>query len=272
MLNLLTLLVVTSLAFSPTLSQSPMVVALPRVAMYQSDVINFKYVSEGHVSVLSSESSALSVEKMEHFDGVLYTGYVAIWLKPLNKTIDDELVVAFYSAQPYTVNISLTQASMKKFVDLGAYTCPANVTVEFVVPFTYVAFAATERYGEEPLGAALSFESPLWRLVVYGVLLSMFSASWWLDSKDYRVKKGKRWARQDSLALLIRYLFYGSALSVIAVAVMTLAQLMYGYFVSGVVNLSLGGMIEASCIFAFLAVLYWIAKWRDWFDVVDEEE
>jgi len=269
---LLPLAIALSLAFSGYVNQQAMVVSLPKVTMFPSDVVVFYYSSLGKVSVLASEEDFLQVEKVENFDGKMHFGYVAISFKDLNVSWTDNLMFAFHSTQPIDVNVTLVHADTKTPFHLGSYSCPANITVEFMLPVKYTVYETTSSQGGGWQKLLLSAESPVWRALLYGAFFTMFGVSWLLDVEDFKKRKGKRWAKQDTLALSFRYFFYASLFILIISVLIALAKLIYSVFLLGVFEISLGMVVESSLIFALFAVMYGLAKWRDWFDVIDEEE
>ncbi|RLE52448.1 MAG: hypothetical protein DRJ33_03815 [Candidatus Methanomethylicota archaeon] len=253
-------------------SSQAMVISLPKTTMLPSDVIVFYYEGSSDINVLTSENEHMVFEKVEGFGGGRYQGHLAMSFKPSNKSWVDNVIVAFYSAQPFNVNVTLYHTATDTSFYLGSYNCPANVTVQFVLPVRYVVYQSTTQQTTEWQKLLFSAESPLWRFLLYGAFFAMFGASWLLDAKDFKQRKGRRWTKQDSIALLIRYFFYASLFILFITSMVALGKLLFNVFALGSFELSLGMVVESAGILLLFAALYGLAKWRDWFDVIDEEE
>ncbi len=119
---------------------------------------------------------------------------------------------------------------------------------------------------------------PLIVFASYGIILTLFISVGILNIRDMKIKKRDRWVKKDSLAMIIRVLFYGFLIAFgfieLEALILTFGNLLY-QFLTGK-NLS----IHISSSFLILPILpviltgiiYGIAKKREWYELIDEEE
>lgn len=115
-------------------------------------------------------------------------------------------------------------------------------------------------------------------IISYAVILTLFILVGILNIKDMKVKKRDRWVKKDSIAMIIRVLFYGFLIS-FAIIELEALILMFGRFsLQFFAGKSLPIYVSRSLLILpilpviLIGVVYAIAKKREWYELIDEEE
>ena len=151
---------------------------------------------------------------------------------------------------------------------LGTYRCPANTTL--VLVFTLHPAPQVVKEGGAGWRLGLSWESH-WPLLSYAALIPPFTAAALLDLRDLKTRKGRA-SRAEGAAVVLRYMFHASLLALALSSLAVAAAGLYELAVGTTLRLELGALALGSAATGLIALLYALAKWRGWFEGVDELE
>ncbi|MBS7658549.1 MAG: hypothetical protein QXL69_07155 [Candidatus Bathyarchaeia archaeon] len=119
---------------------------------------------------------------------------------------------------------------------------------------------------------------PLIVFISYAIILTLFILVGVLNIKDMEIKKRDRWVKKDSIAMLIKVLFYGF---LITFAIVELEALIFSFsnaifqFLTGKklpIRISLLSLLLPIIPVILTGIIYGIAKKREWYELIDEEE
>ena len=115
-------------------------------------------------------------------------------------------------------------------------------------------------------------------IALYSLVTLLFALTGFLNINDLRALRQEKWTRQDTIAVMLRTLFFSSLLNFILIVATTGGILV---FIS-VLKLSISikqilpiGLLSLEFSFAVLVItgiVYGIAKWKDWYDLIDAED
>jgi hypothetical protein len=119
---------------------------------------------------------------------------------------------------------------------------------------------------------------PTFEIALYVLVTLLFALTGFLNIKDLQVLRQEKWTRQDTVAVILRTLFFSSLLNFVLI-VATMGGILV--FVS-VFKLPISvkqilpiGLLSLELSFAVLfitGIVYGIAKWKDWYDLIDAED
>jgi hypothetical protein len=115
-------------------------------------------------------------------------------------------------------------------------------------------------------------------IALYSLVTLLFALTGFLNIKDLQALRQEKWTRQDTTAVMLRTLFFSSLLNFILIVATSGGILV---FIS-VFKLPISvkqilpiGVLSLELSFAVLVItgiVYGIAKWKDWYDLIDEED
>jgi len=113
-------------------------------------------------------------------------------------------------------------------------------------------------------------------MMLYLLIVALFLVTGFLNLKDLKKLRQDKWTRQDSVALMLRMVFYAFLLNFLLTIVIEAGILLLTAFRSlGSLQLVLpSALTSLQLSFSVLLVTgitYGLAKWKDWFDLVDAE-
>lgn len=116
---------------------------------------------------------------------------------------------------------------------------------------------------------------PPFEMMLYLLIVVLFLVTGFLNLKDLKKLRQDKWTRQDSVALMLRFFFYAFLLNFLLVMVEAGILLLMALRSPASLQLVLP-LILTSLQFSFglllvMGVTYGLAKWKDWFDLVDAE-
>jgi hypothetical protein len=119
---------------------------------------------------------------------------------------------------------------------------------------------------------------PTFEIGLYVLVTLLFASTGFLNIKDLQVLRQEKWTREDTVAVMLRTLFFSSLLNFVLI-VATMGGILV--FVS-VFKLPISvkqilpiGLLSLELSFAVLfitGIVYGIAKWKDWYDLIDAED
>ena len=245
--------------------QATIEVRSDRIPLAPGEALIVKLYGRERVVTLYSFPSSAKVDLVESY---LQGGfYGSVIVKP-NLTVKEACMgeLIFRSWGPF--NLTLVKMGTASEYAIKTYVCPANVTLRLLVHLD------PERE-LKPVSAgvpALLFDVDPWALIPYAVFTPLFGATLMLDLRDMKKRKTNRWSRLDSIALAIKYLFYASLISLVAAALWTLGWLIYASLAMGTAPVKLGGLLVSFIISSVMGLTYAVARWRGWYELIDEED
>jgi hypothetical protein len=117
---------------------------------------------------------------------------------------------------------------------------------------------------------------PPFEIMLYLLVVVLFLATGFLNLKDLKKMRQDKWTRQDSVALMLRILFYAFLLNflltmAIDAGILLFAALRSPASVQLVLPLTLTSLQLSFGVLLVTGVTYGLAKWKDWYDLVDAE-
>lgn len=231
------------------------------------DGVIINYSGTDYVYVLTSDLSdvfivnVLSTSASGQYNGTVYMKLAkyAVNIK------DNSFLVVLYSASPYLINISKVSSNN---VQVETLRCPGNVSLQLV--FRLIN-NLTGGYSPKPLQIPQYLNAPLWNVVIVTLLLVMFTATALFDVRDYSRIKRDRWGIGESIALVVRYLVYGSLIAFLCAALITIGLTIYNNFMYRSSSFDISWLFIPFLTLVANLIVYYICKWRGLYDVIDEE-
>lgn len=116
---------------------------------------------------------------------------------------------------------------------------------------------------------------PPFEMMLYLLIVVLFLVTGFLNLKDLKKLRQDKWTRQDSVALMLRFFFYAFLLNFLLVMVeagiLLLTALRSPASLQLVLPLILTSLQFSFGLLLVMGVTYGLAKWKDWFDLVDAE-
>ena len=113
-------------------------------------------------------------------------------------------------------------------------------------------------------------------IMLFLLIVILFLVTGFLNLKDLKKIRQDKWTRQDSVALTLRMLFYAFLLNLlltitINVGVLLLTALKFPVSLQRVFPLTLPSLEFSFGVWVATGITYGLAKWRDWYDLIDAE-
>lgn len=113
-------------------------------------------------------------------------------------------------------------------------------------------------------------------MMLYLLIVVLFLVTGFLNLKDLKKLREDKWTRQDSVALMLRTLFYAFLLNflltvAIGAGILLLTTLWSLGSLKLVLPLAFTSLELSFGVLLVTGITYGLAKWRDWFDLVDAE-
>ncbi|RLF16535.1 MAG: hypothetical protein DRJ97_00595 [Thermoprotei archaeon] len=208
--------------------------------------------------VLANYSSALFIDSGSSWGERSYGG---LRVTLTNRSLGPQhCLVALTSQGPFTVEV------FKGADPVATYKCSGNMTLALHI---VVEGASLEPRRTFDKSWSLAWR-PSWQLIVYAVLAPLFAAAAVLDVRDFKAKRGK--VRAEAAAIAIKYALYASIIGAVAIALGSAASAIYGYLTSKTVEVEGGAIMLSITLVGLTGLLYGLARWRGWYDSVDEYE
>jgi len=267
---ILALMLIMLMAMSIIQAQNEFVINLSdKIILGPQDKLVIEVYGENRVSIAYSRSPEIAIELAESLESS-FQGLITLRLLNTSNVTTIKYEILFFSLKQFNLTIAEISIDEGRRI-LGSYVCPANVTLRLSMSLAPQQEAKAQEKSE--LAIPISFWSiDPWKIAVYCVFIPLFGVTAILDLKDMKRRKAGRWGLNDSIALVLRYMFYAFLLSFIAVAIGTLGMFIYSSLTAFSVDLKLGDLLTSFLLFSGLAAFYGIAKWRGWYELIDEED
>ena len=113
-------------------------------------------------------------------------------------------------------------------------------------------------------------------MMLYLLIVALFLVTGFLNLKDLKKLRQDKWTRQDSVALMLRMVFYAFLLNflltiVIEAGILLLTALRSLGSLQLVLPSALTSLQLSFSVLLVTGITYGLAKWKDWFDLVDAE-
>ena len=117
---------------------------------------------------------------------------------------------------------------------------------------------------------------PSFEITLYLLIVVLFLVTGFLNLKDLKKMRQDKWTRQDSVALMLRTLFYAFLLNFLLIMAVDAGILLFTALRSTaslqlVLPLTLTAFEGSFGVLLVTGVTYGLAKWKDWYDLVDAE-
>ncbi|OYT56050.1 MAG: hypothetical protein B6U77_00545 [Candidatus Hecatellales archaeon ex4484_218] len=264
-------LVILAQTMTLSFSDQPMIIHPPTISMDSSSMVNIRYAGEKDVYVVLPQLPKNFTVESAKVVGEKVGGLIIISAENMKKAGIFDCSLAFFSTAPYNLNVSLLKGNDVK--PISQYICPANITVQLNL---VLALNLKEPVPEGQIFIQQFFMNTFsrfasgWEFAVYLIFIPLFMVTGFLNLHDMKRKKEK-WTKQDSVALILRHVFYAFLFCFIIVSIVSLGLLVYSYIFK-VSLFSFGVFIFSALLFALIGLIYWLAKWRNWYDLIDEED
>jgi len=143
---------------------------------------------------------------------------------------------------------------------------------------TKILFMRIFAFGDrKDLSIMIHLDVTLIEIVLYAFVMLLFIITGLLNAKDMRSLRQEKWTRQDTIALMLRAVFYAFLLNFLIIVGVNVAILFYttslgSTVLAQVLRLATTPIQYSLAIFVITGVLYGVAKMKDWYDLIDEED
>jgi hypothetical protein len=116
---------------------------------------------------------------------------------------------------------------------------------------------------------------PPFEIVLYSVVVLLFVVTGMLNVRDLQTMRQDKWTRQDTAALILRTLFYAFLLNfLLTVTIDTgvlLLMVLWSSSLQRVLPLTVMPLEISFGILLLTGVVYGLARWKEWYDLIDGE-
>jgi len=116
---------------------------------------------------------------------------------------------------------------------------------------------------------------PPFEIILCFFIVVLFLITGFLNLQDLKKMKQDNWTRQDSVALMLRMIFYAFLLNLLVTVLITagllLTALKYPASLQRILSSTLAPLETSFIVLLVTGVTFGLAKWKDWYDLVDEE-
>jgi len=117
---------------------------------------------------------------------------------------------------------------------------------------------------------------PVFEIMLYSLVVLLFVVTGMLNVKDLQSMSQDKWTRQDSAALMLRTLFYAFLLNFLLTLVIDAGILVFTVLWSSaslqrVLPLAVLPLQVSFGMLLLMGVTYGLARWKEWYDLIDAE-
>jgi len=119
---------------------------------------------------------------------------------------------------------------------------------------------------------------PTFEIAVYFLVTLLFALTGFLNIKDLQALRQEKWTRQDTIAVMLRTLFFSSLLNFILIVATTGGILVFisvfklPISIKQILPIGLLSLEFSFGVLVITGIVYGIAKWKDWYDLIDAED
>lgn len=241
-------------------------VRLQPIRVYTTnDVIRFEYSSGSPVTLaLSKNDTSLIFQSLQEASEVT-RGAVDVRVVNLTSGVY-HFAISLVSESPVSINVTLINGDPPAAHGLEMLDLPAKAMVQLEGDVYY----DTSVYMPVSLNYVYTPVMPLWGILTYAVVLAMFTAASFMDTRYYK-SKVKRWRVFETAAVLIRYYFYAAWSIFILLSIGTVGLLVFQRIFGMNYFFYVGDLLLALGFGLAMAVAYGLSKWRGLYDDIDED-
>mgnify|MGYP000347911342 CR=1 FL=1 len=242
------------------------VVRLQPIRVYTTnDVIRFEYSSSSPVTLaFSKNDTSLVFQSLQETSDVT-RGAVDVRAVNLTSGIY-HFAISLVSESSVSINVTLINGDPPAAHRLEMLDLPAKAMVQLEGDVYYDAAV----YMPVSLNYVYTPVMPLWGILIYAVVLAIFTAASFMDTKYYK-SKVKRWRIFETAAVLIRYYFYAAWSIFILLSIGTVGLLILQRIFGMNYIFYVGDLLLALGFGLAMAVAYGLSKWRGLYDDIDED-
>jgi len=113
-------------------------------------------------------------------------------------------------------------------------------------------------------------------IALYLLIVLLFVATGFLNMKDLQNMRQDKWTRQDSVALMLRSIFWAFLLNFLLTGAINVGILLFTVLKAPLSSQTVLAWVLLSLEFLFgmlflTGVVYGLARWKDWYDLIDAE-
>jgi hypothetical protein len=118
---------------------------------------------------------------------------------------------------------------------------------------------------------------PALEIVFCSLVVLLFVATSMLNLKDFQTMRQDKWTRLDSAAIMLRGLFYAFVLNFLLIVGIDAGILLFTTVLRSSVSLQqILPLVEVPLEVSFgmlaaIGVIYGMARWKEWYDLIDAE-
>ena len=116
---------------------------------------------------------------------------------------------------------------------------------------------------------------PPFEIVLYSVVVLLFVVTGMLNVRDLQTMRQDKWTRQDTAALILRTLFYAFLLNFLLTvtidAGVLLLMVLWSSSLQRVLPLAVLPLQVSFGMLLLMGVTYGLARWKEWYDLIDAE-
>jgi len=117
---------------------------------------------------------------------------------------------------------------------------------------------------------------PPFEITLYLLVIVLFLLTGFLNLKDLKKIRQDKWTPQDSVALILRMFFYAFLLNLmltlaIDAGLLLLAAARFPASLQRVLSFTLTPLELSFGMLVATGVMYGLAKWQEWYDLIDAE-
>ena len=117
---------------------------------------------------------------------------------------------------------------------------------------------------------------PAFEIVLYSLVTLLFVVTGMLNAKDLQLMRQDKWTRVDSAAVMLRSLFYAFLLNflltmAVDAGIIGFTVLRSSLVLQQVLPFALMPLQITFGMLVAMGVIYGLARWKEWYDLIDAE-
>ena len=113
-------------------------------------------------------------------------------------------------------------------------------------------------------------------IALYSLIVLLFVVTGYLNMKDFQTMRQDKWTRQDSVAVMLRSLFWAFLLNFLLTVAINSGILLFPTLTVSLSSRAILPWVLTSLevvlgVLLLTGVIFGIAKWKDWYDLIDAE-
>jgi hypothetical protein len=119
---------------------------------------------------------------------------------------------------------------------------------------------------------------PTFEIALYISITILFALTGFLNVRDLQTLRQEKWTRQDTMAVMLRTLFFSSLFNFVLILAATggilliISILKLSLSVKQILPMASTSIELSFAVLIIAGIVYGIAKWKDWYDLIDAED